>query len=68
MKNNFPEVSLADISRNLFRKNIFFAALSGILLFLSFPKYGSGVLAWVALVPLFYALKNAATIVMDFLV
>lgn len=62
MKNNFPEVSLADISRNLFRKNIFFAALSGILLFLSFPKYGSGVLAWVALVPLFYALKNAATI------
>lgn len=35
------------------------AALSGILTFLSFPKFGSGILAWVALIPLFYALRDA---------
>ncbi len=35
------------------------ALLSGLLLFLSFPKFGSGILAWVALVPLFYALRDA---------
>jgi len=29
------------------------AVLSGVLLFLSFPKYGSGWLAWIAFVPLF---------------
>ena len=35
------------------------AVLSGLLLFLSFPKYGSGILAWVALIPLFFALQDA---------
>ena len=35
------------------------AVLSGVLIFLSFPKFGSGILAWVALIPLFYALRNA---------
>ncbi len=35
------------------------AVLSGLLLFLSFPKFGSGFLAWMALVPLFYALRDA---------
>jgi apolipoprotein N-acyltransferase len=35
------------------------ALLSGLLLFLSFPKFGSGILAWVALVPLFHALRDA---------
>mgnify|MGYP001594260112 CR=1 FL=1 len=34
------------------------AVLSGLLLFLSFPKFGSGILAWVALIPLLYALKD----------
>ncbi|MBN1472815.1 MAG: apolipoprotein N-acyltransferase [Syntrophaceae bacterium] len=34
------------------------AALSGILLFLSFPKFGTGILAWIALVPLFYAIND----------
>lgn len=31
------------------------AALSGVLLFLSFPKFGHGAVAWVALAPLFIA-------------
>jgi len=39
------------------------AALSGILLFLSFPKYGFGFIAWIALIPLFFALKKANTFV-----
>lgn len=38
--------------------SIFFASISGVMLFLSFPRYGSGYLAWVALVPLFWALKD----------
>jgi apolipoprotein N-acyltransferase len=35
------------------------ALLSGLLLFLSFPKFGNGILAWVALLPLFHALRDA---------
>lgn len=42
--------------------NVFFAVLSGILLFLSFPKYGSGWFAWIALIPLFFALKNVTKV------
>ncbi len=42
--------------------NIFFAAFSGILLFLSFPKFGSGWLAWIALIPLFYALNRVTKV------
>lgn len=36
----------------------FFSFLSGILLFLSFPKFGSTFVAWVALIPLLYTLHN----------
>ena len=32
--------------------------VSGVLLFLSFPKFGLGIFAWAALVPLLLALKN----------
>jgi apolipoprotein N-acyltransferase len=39
--------------------NLPMALLSGLLLFLSFPKFGNGILAWVALVPLLHALRNA---------
>lgn len=51
-----------NILKKLGAKNFFLAGLSGFLLFLSFPKFGSGWFAWVALIPLFFALKNAATV------
>ncbi len=35
------------------------AIFSGLAFFLSFPKFGSGILAWIALIPLFYALQDA---------
>ena len=41
------------------RKTLFLSIASGILLFLSFPKHGGGIMAWVALIPLFFALKDA---------
>ena len=43
------------------RKALFFSIASGILLFLSFPKHGAGIMAWVALIPLFFALKDVDT-------
>ena len=39
--------------------NLIAALFSGLLLFLSFPKFGNGILAWVALIPCFYALRDA---------
>ena len=36
------------------------AVSSGILLFLSFPKYGNGMVAWVAVIPLFAALQRVS--------
>lgn len=41
-----------------FKKNIFPAVISGIFLALSFPKYGAGVVAWIALVPLLVSLNT----------
>ena len=40
------------------RKYISLAVLSGLLLFFSFPKFGTGAVAWLALVPLFFALRD----------
>jgi apolipoprotein N-acyltransferase len=40
------------------QKKYLLAFSSGILLILSFPKYGSGIVAWAALVPLLFALKE----------
>jgi apolipoprotein N-acyltransferase len=57
-KNDLP----SSAGRELTRNTVFLAVLSGVLLFLSFPKYGSGLLAWIALVPLFFALRRAASI------
>ncbi|MBA4397382.1 MAG: apolipoprotein N-acyltransferase [Syntrophus sp. (in: bacteria)] len=39
------------------RRTVFWALLSGVLLFLSFPKFGTGILAWIAFVPLLHALQ-----------
>ncbi len=39
-------------------KNTILALISGSLLFLSFPKYGAGIMAWIALVPLLYSLRE----------
>ena len=63
MKNNTKTINdLQSGSISLFtRDTVFLAVLSGMLLFLSFPKYGSGLLAWIAFIPLFFALKKAAT-------
>jgi apolipoprotein N-acyltransferase len=41
---------------------VFLATASGVLLFLSFPKYGSGFLAFIALIPLFLAIREATSI------
>jgi apolipoprotein N-acyltransferase len=40
------------------RRTIFLALLSGLLLFLSFPKFGTGLFAWIAFVPLLHALRE----------
>ncbi len=37
-----------------------FSGLSGLLFILSFPKFGHGAIAWIALVPLFHALHLTA--------
>lgn len=55
-------INKTDIILNIFTSNVFFAFLSGLLLFLSFPKYGSGWFAWIAFVPLFYALNNVTKV------
>ncbi|HUH67237.1 MAG TPA: apolipoprotein N-acyltransferase [Syntrophales bacterium] len=49
-------MKLADLRIN--RNTLFLSAASGILLFLSFPKFGSWITAWVALVSLFFALRD----------
>jgi len=46
---------------------LFLAVLSGLLLFLSFPKYGSGWFAWIAFLPLLFALKKAGTVMQGML-
>jgi len=45
-------------SSKINRKILFLSVASGILLFLSFPKHGSGIMAWVALIPLFFGLGD----------
>lgn len=49
-------------SKILNRYIFFWAAVSGVALFLSFPKYGSGIIAWIALIPLFWSLKDVSSI------
>ncbi|MDD2751894.1 MAG: hypothetical protein PHN59_02030, partial [Candidatus Omnitrophica bacterium] len=40
------------------RKKVFLCILSAALLIFSFPRFDLGFLAWVAFIPLFFALKN----------
>ncbi len=42
----------------ILKRKFILAVFSGLLLFLSFPKYGSGIVAWAALIPLFFALGD----------
>ncbi|MEQ8253046.1 MAG: apolipoprotein N-acyltransferase [Smithellaceae bacterium] len=49
-------------NKSLTLEAIVLAAASGVLLFLSFPKYGSGFLAWIALMPLLWAIRGASSI------
>ncbi|MBW2651143.1 MAG: apolipoprotein N-acyltransferase [Deltaproteobacteria bacterium] len=41
------------------KKTLLLSLISGLLIFLSFPKVDAGFLVWIALVPLFYALRDA---------
>jgi apolipoprotein N-acyltransferase len=41
------------------RKAIFLSAVSGFLLTLSFPRYGFGLAAWGALIPLFFVIESS---------
>ena len=49
-------------SLNATKETIILSFASGILLFLSFPKYGVDIIAWVALVPLLFALKRVTSL------
>jgi apolipoprotein N-acyltransferase len=40
---------------------IILAVISGLFLFLSFPKYGFGAMAWLALIPLFFAVQKSSS-------
>ena len=66
-KSRTPNDLQLSSGRALTSDSVFLAVLSGLLLFLSFPKYGSGWLAWIAFVPLFFALRKAASIAQGFL-
>jgi apolipoprotein N-acyltransferase len=58
-KDGRPILAVMDESKNMKPMNLTIAVVSGFLLFLSFPKYGSGIVAWIALIPLLIALRNA---------
>lgn len=45
-------------SLSISKINLFLTVTSGFLLFLSFPKYGFGAIAWIAFVPLLFAIKD----------
>jgi apolipoprotein N-acyltransferase len=64
MKKINPEVERHSLKFDeAFNWNLaFLAAISGTLLALSFPKYGSGYLTWIALIPLFWAIREASSV------
>ena len=48
--------------KELLENKIILAVLSGLLIFLSFPKYGFGLIAWVSFIPLFFALRKVTSL------
>ncbi len=52
---NFFSTIIFHITEN----EIILAVISGLFLFLSFPKYGFGFMAWLALIPLFIAIQKS---------
>ncbi len=62
MNNKDSKRALDKSDKTISVHNIFLALLSGILLFLSFPKYGLGFIAWIAFVPLFIALRDVLSL------
>jgi len=48
--------------KELLENKIILAALSGLLIFLSFPKYGAGLFAWVSFIPFFFALRKVTSL------
>ena len=62
MKNNGTNINRNRTGKMPASRDLFFALLCGLLYFLSFPKFGFGIVAWIALVPLFIALNNASSL------
>lgn len=62
MKNSAANQSADSPNKNTNRRNIFLALFSGLLFFLSFPKFGLGFIAWIALVPLFVVLRDIKSV------
>ena len=60
-KINTPGSQWGD-TKNDFKWNILFAIFSGVLLILSFPKYGWGFVAGLPFIPLLWALHNTSSI------
>ncbi len=48
--------------KELLENKIILAVLSGLLIFLSFPKYGLGLIAWISFIPLFFALWKVTSL------
>jgi apolipoprotein N-acyltransferase len=60
-KINATDKYLRILKQYIEENDIVLAVISGLLLFLSFPKYGFGSMAWLALVPLFFAIKKSTS-------
>jgi apolipoprotein N-acyltransferase len=58
-KTEYPPAKSSAVSKWNY---LFLAFASGMMLFLSFPKYGSGFVAWFALIPLFWAIKEITSV------
>ncbi|PKN06570.1 MAG: apolipoprotein N-acyltransferase, partial [Deltaproteobacteria bacterium HGW-Deltaproteobacteria-7] len=62
MKNKYSKTIPDPSDKKLNSRSIYFALLSGIFLFLSFPKFGLGFIAWISFVPLFIALRDVSSL------